>query len=156
MGRLIAQRGDTLVFGGCSLGLMNSIAGEVKAFGGVTVGIVPQKVEQRNAVFEGLDVKIPCSDLTDRKALFMAKSDVFVALPGGIGTLDEVFTVMAQKTIGYMDKPLVLLNIDHFFDTLLLVLDEMQASGFIRGDYHKHVSTASSVEELAGTLQTLS
>ena len=94
LGEWLAKEGHTLVFGGTDLGLMECIAKSVHEAGGQIIGVVPSKVEENGHVSEYLDVHIPCDNLNDRKALMMAQSDVFIALPGGIGTLDEIFSVV--------------------------------------------------------------
>ena len=82
---------------------------------------------------------IPCADLSDRKQLLMLQSDTFVALPGGIGTLDEVFTVVASATIGYHAKRVVLYNINGFWDSLISLLDDLSGKGMVRGEWQRHI-----------------
>ena len=100
-GRFVGERGLTLVYGGADSGLMESAARGVKDTGGHVVGIVPSVLEARRRVSRYVDEVVPCHDLSDRKAIMVERSDVLVALPGGVGTLDEVFTVMAANSIGY-------------------------------------------------------
>ena len=88
MGKWMAENGHDLVFGGCNSGLMDCIGKAVKANGGRTIGVVPTLVERGGRTFPDLDIEIPCDNLSDRKDLMLAQSDIFVALPGGIGTLD--------------------------------------------------------------------
>ena len=91
-------------------------------------------VEKSGRISDYVDVEIPCDNLSDRKQLMMDQSDVFIALPGGIGTLDEVFTVAASATIGYYQKPVILYNMKGFWDSLIALLDDLQAKGMIRGN----------------------
>ena len=86
-----------------------------------------------------VDVEIPCEDLTDRKAIMMERADVFYALPGGVGTLDEVFTIIASNTIGYHQKKVVLYNIKGFWNSLIALLDDLQKRNMIRGNYHDFI-----------------
>lgn len=86
-----------------------------------------------------VDVEIPCEDLTDRKAIMMERSDVFYALPGGVGTLDEVFTIIASNTIGYHQKKVVLYNMKGFWNSLIALLDDLQKRNMIRGNYHDFI-----------------
>ena len=88
MGRWMADNGHTLVFGGCNIGLMQCIGKAVKDHGGMTIGVVPTLVERGGQKFAVLDVEIACDYLSDRKDLLVAQSDIIVALPGGVGTLD--------------------------------------------------------------------
>jgi predicted Rossmann-fold nucleotide-binding protein len=101
-----------------------------------------------------VDVEIPCDNLTDRKQLMMVQSDVFIALPGGIGTLDEMFTVAASATIGYHQKSLILYNMKGFWDSLIALLDDLQAKGMIRGNWRDYIKTANSIEQIDEILGT--
>jgi len=83
----------------------------------------------------------------------MDMSDVFIALPGGIGTLDEIFTVASSATIGYHQKTVILYNMNGFWDALLALLDDLQAKGMIRGDWRTYIKTADSIEEISRLLE---
>ena len=134
------------------MGLMECVAKAVYDGGGVTIGVVPSKIEENGHVSPHLSVEIPCDNLSDRKDLMLLKSDIVVALPGGIGTLDEIFTVAAAATIGYHRKRVVLYNINGFWDTLVALLDDLQQRGMVRGDYRKHILVADTFEELVSAL----
>ncbi|MGN0280679.1 MAG: TIGR00730 family Rossman fold protein [Prevotella sp.] len=153
LGRWAAENGHTVVFGGCNMGLMECVAKATKESGGMTIGVVPTKVEERGRVSDHLDVHIPCTDLTDRKQLLMLQSDVFVALPGGIGTLDEVFTVVASATIGYHCKRVVLYNINGFWDSLIAMLDDLARKGMVRGEWQRHIVVASTFDEVKEAIE---
>ena len=153
LGRWAAENGHTIVFGGCNMGLMECVAKAAKEAGGMTIGVVPSKVEERGRLSDHLDVHIPCADLTDRKQLLMLQSDVFVALPGGIGTLDEVFTVVASATIGYHGKRVVLYNINGFWDSLIALLDDLTAKSMVRGDWKRHIVAANSFDEVRQAIE---
>lgn len=148
LGTWIGKSGYTLVYGGCDMGLMEELARAVRAEGGQVIGVVPQKLEQNGHVSDCIDIEIPCQNLSDRKALMMAQSDVVVALPGGVGTLDEIFTVAAAATIGYTDKRVILYNINGYWDSLLLMLYEMHDRGFFRNAVSERIVVARSFEEL--------
>ena len=152
MGRWMADNGHTLVFGGCNIGLMQCIGKAVKDHGGMTIGVVPTIVEERGRTSSEMDVHIPCSDLNDRKALVMMQSDVFIALPGGIGTLDEIFTVAASATIGYHHKPVILYNVEGFWDSLIALLDDMEKKGMVRGNWHEQIRVVNTLKELEDCL----
>jgi lysine decarboxylase len=92
-------------------------------------------VEKGGRVSNSVDVNIACDSLSDRKDLILAQSDVLITLPGGIGTLDEVFTVAASRTIGYHAKTVILYNMNGFFDSLIGLLDDLQQRGMIRGKW---------------------
>lgn len=148
LGRWIAEAGHTLVFGGTDKGLMECVARTVHEAGGRVVGMVPSKVEEGGHTSPWLDVHIPCDSLTDRKELMMAQSDVFIALPGGVGTLDEIFTVAASATIGYHHKPVILYDMKGFWDSLTALLDDLSAKGVIRGDWHRVIRVARSIDDI--------
>ena len=115
---------------------------------GNLIGVVPRIVERGGRMSDRLTVHIPCDNLSDRKDLLLAHSDVVVALPGGIGTLDEVFTVAAAHTIGYHQKRIILYNIGGFWNTLIALLDDLQQRGMIRGHWKDYIYVANSFEEL--------
>ena len=173
-GRWCAENGHSIVFGGCNMGLMGCVAeayhqgfksasrvqegsssssvqnGSSGTNGskGNLIGVVPRIVERGGRMSERLTVHIPCDNLSDRKDLLLAHSDVVVALPGGIGTLDEVFTVAAAHTIGYHQKRIILYNIGGFWNTLIALLDDLQQRGMVRGHWKDYISVASCFEEL--------
>ena len=152
LGRRIGAAGHALVFGGTDMGLMQAVAEATRESGGRVIGVVPERVEERGHTSRVMDVHIPCADLTDRKQLMMAQADAFVALPGGIGTLDEVFTVAASATLGYHAKPLVLLNINGYWNGLTSMLDDMEACGAVRGSWRDVIKVAASLDELSAML----
>lgn len=147
-GQWAASNGHAIVFGGTNLGLMECVAKTAHDAGAMTIGVVPSKVEERGCASDYMDVHIPCDDLNDRKQMMMAQSDVFVALPGGIGTLDEIFTVAASATIGYHHKPVILYNIGGFWDGLICLLNDLQSKGVVRGDWRRVIHVATTLAEL--------
>jgi len=152
LGERLARDGHTIVYGGTNAGLMECVAKAARNAGGRTIGVIPSMVERNGRASDNVDVAIHCDTLADRKELMMARSDAMIALPGGIGTLDEVFTVAASATIGYHRKPVILYNMCGFWDSLIACLDDLQAKGVIRGDYRAHLKTANSLEELVALL----
>ena len=152
MGKWMAENGHDLVFGGCNSGLMDCIGKAVKANGGRTIGVVPTLVERGGRTFPDLDIEIPCDNLSDRKDLMLAQSDIFVDLPGGVGTLDEIFTVAASATIGYHHKPVILYNVEGFWDSLIALLDDMEKKGMVRGNWHEQIRVVNTLKELEGCL----
>ena len=149
LGTWAAKNGHSIVYGGVKQGLMECLGKAVKEAGGRTIGVVPMIVENTGRISDYVEVEIPCDNLTDRKQLMMDQADVFIALPGGIGTLDEVFTVAASATIGYHDKPVILYNMKGFWDSLIALLDNLKAKGMIRGDWRDYIKTADSIEEIS-------
>jgi uncharacterized protein (TIGR00730 family) len=152
LGEGIAQRGFTLLFGGGDLGLMGEVARAAQA-GGVRVrSIIPAFLHK-----EGIprpDV-IVTPDMQARKFHMLAESQAFVVLPGGIGTMDEFFEVMAEAQLGVHTKPIILINVAGYYDALVALLDHMASKGFVRSDmpalYHG-VPTAEDALVLLDTL----
>ena len=149
LGTWAAKNGHSIVYGGVNQGLMECLGKATKEAGGRTIGIIPMIVEKSGRMSDYVDIEIPCDNLTDRKQLMMDQSDVFIALPGGIGTMDEVFTVAASATIGYHDKPLILYNMKGFWNPLIAFLDDLKAKGMIRGNWRDIIKTADSIEEIS-------
>ena len=159
LGRQIALAGHTLVYGGSNLGLMGVVSGAALDEGGRVVAVIPtlfpEEVIQSQQVSETIRVK----SMAERKERIIAMCDAFVALPGGIGTLDEVFEVAVSNQLRRFSdrasqppKPVVLLNIDGFYDTMLAQLDTMSAEGLLHGDVG--LSAASSVEECLNIMKS--
>ena len=155
LGRWAAENGHTIVYGGVNCGLMESVAKATKEAGGHTIGIVPLIVEKSGRTSDYVDVEIPVDNLSDRKQLMMDQSDVFIALPGGLGTIDEIFTVVASATIGYHQKTVILYNMKGFWDSLIQLLDDLKQKGMIRGDWRDYIKTAESIEELSSLINEI-
>ena len=152
LGTWIGANGHTLVFGGCNLGLMECVAKAVHDAKGMTVGVVPTIVEKGGKVSDYVDVKILCDNLSDRKDLMIERSDVIIALPGGVGTLDEIFTVLAAASIGYHNKRVILYNIGGFWDSLIAMLDDLKARGVLRAGFEDTVKVAYTLDEIAALI----
>lgn len=148
LGRWIASEGHSLVYGGVNQGLMECVAKAVHEAGGQTIGVIPQIVEKSGRISQYVDVEMLCDNLSDRKQLMEDQSDVFIALPGGIGTIDEVFTVAAAHTIGYHHKRVVLYNMKGFWNDLLTLLDNLQQRGMVRGNWRDYIAVANNLDEI--------
>jgi len=148
LGRWLALQGHQIVFGGVSSGLMECVARAAHEAGGTCIGVVPEIVEKGGRTSTYNDVVITCRDLNERKQLMLAEGDVFVALPGGVGTLDEVFTVAAAYTIGYHQKRVILYNVNGFWDSTVQMLDDLAAKGVIRGRWRDYICIADSLDDL--------
>ena len=148
LGRWAAKNGHSIVFGGVNQGLMECVAKAAHEAGGRTIGVVPQIIEKNGRLSDYVDVEIPCDNLNDRKQLMQDQSDVFIALPGGIGTLDEVFTIAAAATIGYHRKPVILYNMKGFWDSLVLLLDDLARRGVMRNEWQTYIKVGSSLQEI--------
>ena len=155
LGQWMGRQGHTLVFGGVNMGLMECVAKAARKAGALTVGVIPTIIEKNGRKSDYVDVEILCDNLADRKTLMLDKSDVSIALPGGVGTLDEIFSVVASASIGYHQKPVILYNMKGFWNPLLTVLDEMNRQGMIRPTLRRHLHVVSNLEELEKLLSQI-
>lgn len=155
LGRWLGREGHDLVFGGTDLGLMECIGRAVHEAGGRCIGMIPTLIEKSGRVSPYLDVVIPCNDLTDRKELMLSQCDVAVALPGGIGTVDEVMSMVAMATLGYHRKPVFLYNMMGFWDALIALLDDLQARGMIRGRWQQYIHVVDSLDSLTASIMAM-
>ena len=149
LGRWIAENGHELVSGGVNQGLMECVAKAAKAAGGHTIGVVPSIVEETGRTSAYNDEVVTCNNLSERKQLMLDMSDIFIALPGGIGTLDEIFAVASSSTIGYHAKRVILYNVKNFYAPLSSLLHHLDAQGLLRGSCSQYIQTADTLEELA-------
>jgi uncharacterized protein (TIGR00730 family) len=132
LGQALVARGCGLVYGGGNVGLMGVIADTVLAAGGDVVGVIPHALMAREIGHPGLSTMLVVDSMHERKALMADHADAFVALPGGVGTLEELFEAITWTQLGVHAKPVGLLNVDGFYDGLLRFLDHGLAEGFIR------------------------
>ena len=153
LAKWMGQTRKTLVYGGANLGLMECVAKSAKENGAFIMGVVPTKLEEQGAVSDLLDVTFRVDNLSERKDTMLRESDVLVALPGGVGTLDEVFHVVASASIGYHHKKVIFYNVDGFWNGLLDFLDNMKGSGFARRPLENYYHVANTWEELIDLLQ---
>lgn len=148
LGEWIGRHGHALVYGGCDMGLMECVAKAVRKSGGKVIGVIPSRLEQGGHASKYIDERITCDTLGERKQLMLENSDAIVALPGGIGTLDEIFSVASEGTLSYHDKRVIVYNMKGFWDGLQSLLDSLQKRGLMRGDYHHRICFANSLDEL--------
>ena len=148
LGRLMARKNIELVYGGSSIGLMGSVADGVLEVGGHVCGVMPQVLVDREQVHVGLSELHVVEDMHQRKAVMMELADAFIALPGGTGTLEELFEVWAWRQIGIHHKPFGLLNIQNYFDNLLAFIAHAADQEFIRDEYRDFLLVDSHSEGL--------
>ena len=153
LGKWMGQNRKTLVYGGANLGLMECVAKSAKENGAFIMGVVPTKLEERGAVSDLLDVTFRVDNLSERKDAMLRESDILVALPGGVGTLDEVFHVMASASIGYHAKKVIFYNVNDFWDDLLALLQRMREQRFARKPWANFCLVANDIEELKEQLK---
>jgi hypothetical protein len=152
LGRAAAMRGVGIVYGGARVGLMGAVADAALAAGGTVTGVIPRALVAREIAHEGLSVLHVVESMHERKATMARLSDAFVALPGGIGTLEELFEVWTWAHLGVHAKPCAVLEVAGFWRPLLAALDHMSAAGFIRRDVRALLVEASSPDDLFARL----
>lgn len=152
-GTWLGKNKKTLVYGGTSSGLMEEVAKEAKAHGAMIMGVVPSIVEERGKTSDLCDVVFRTDNLSERKDTMLRESDVAVALPGGVGTLDEVFHVMASATIGYHTKSVIFYNVDGFWNGVIDFLKGLEKQNFTRFPLDRYYRVANNIDELAEILK---
>jgi len=147
LGKLIAQKGFDLVHGGGKIGLMGVIANKVQENGGKVTGILPESLNLEGIASETDDEIIITKDMPDRKAEMRKRSIAFIILPGGFGTLEELFETITLKQLNYIQKPIVLLNFYHYFDELISFLDKAVKLNFISEQHRQLIYITENCEE---------
>jgi uncharacterized protein (TIGR00730 family) len=148
LGQSLAEAGTGLIYGGGSVGLMGAVADGALSAGGEVVGVMPQSLVDAEIAHPGLTSLRVVESLHERKAELARLGDGFVALPGGAGTLEELFEAWTWQQLGLHAKPVALLNIDGFWDPLLSMLDAMVRTGFVRSDDRESLIVVGSAEAL--------
>jgi uncharacterized protein (TIGR00730 family) len=154
-GRELAARGHSLVSGGGCVGMMGAVAAGARAGGAHTLGIIPQALVDLEVADLDADELIVTPDMGVRKNLMIERSAAFITLPGGLGTLDELFEVWTTATLDLHTKPIVLLDPEGFYDGLLAWLDRLAETAFVRSDALDRVTVAKSVGSALDDLETL-
>ena len=153
LGRHIGERGLRLVYGGGAVGLMGVVADAAMAAGGEVIGIIPYSLERSEIGHRGLTRLEVVDGMHARKARMAELSDAFIALPGGLGTLEELFEVWTWGQLGYHAKPLGLLDVNGFYDKLSLFLDHLVDEGFVRAPHREMLQRGASPAELLANLE---
>ena len=148
LGRHIAERGLTLVYGGGAVGLMGVVADAALTAGGEVIGIIPQSLERAEIGHKGLTRLEVVDGMHARKARMAELAEAFIALPGGLGTLEELFEVWTWGQLGYHAKPLGLLEVDGFYARLTDFLDHLVAERFVREQHRAILQVSASPAEL--------
>jgi uncharacterized protein (TIGR00730 family) len=148
LGRELAAQRIGLIYGGARVGLMRAVAEAALAAGGHVVGVIPEVLVDLEVAHDGLSELHVTSTMHTRKALMGERSDAFIILPGGFGTLEEMFEVLAWQTLRLHDKPIIVLNTAGFYDTLLRFLDECVERGVLKEKNRRILHVAATVEEV--------
>jgi len=155
LGAVLAESNHTLVYGGGSTGMMGALADAALQSDGRVIGVIPQTLATVELMHDRVaDMRI-VSDIHQRKAVMHSLADAYVALPGGFGTMEELFESLCWGQLDFHQSPIAILNIQGVFDGLVQLLDEMLSQNFFRPEHRKLLTVTQSVEELHDWLQTI-
>lgn len=152
LGGAIAKAGLDLVYGGGRVGLMGIAADAALAQGGKVVGIIPEHIQAREVDHTGLSELHVVDSMHTRKRMMVDRSDAFVILPGGLGTLDEAFEIITWRQLGLHGKPVVIANIDGYWDPLRALLTHVRQTGFSRGEIESYYTFVDTVDAVLPTV----
>jgi uncharacterized protein (TIGR00730 family) len=147
-GRILAENGIRLVYGGGSVGLMGALAESVLAHGGAVTGVIPDFLVNREHMLLSAQERIITPDMHARKREMFERADAFVGLPGGVGTLEELVEQLTWAQLGRHKKPILILNIERFWDPLCALIEEMRRLEFIRAGMTVDLLVAETVEDI--------
>lgn len=153
LGRTFAEREITLVYGAAKFGVMGILAQSVLENQGKVIGIIPEFLMKKEVVHLGLTSLITTQNMHDRKLRMQQESDGFIALPGGMGTLEELFEMLTWLQLGLHDKPIGILNVNHFYDDLLLLLENMVRKGLLSMQNYNLLLVDSQIDTLLTKMQ---
>lgn len=154
LGRYFAEQGIDLVYGGGKVGLMGAIADSVLAHGGKVFGVIPEHLKEREIAHRGLTELRVVADMHERKAMMADMADAFVALPGGAGTLEEIFEAWTWAQLGHHTKPCAFYNVNGFYDLLKEMINKMSSSGFVKPHYAGMLIHCSDAESLVSSIKS--
>ncbi len=148
LGKILAQKKMTLVYGGADVGLMKVLADACLQAGGNVTGVMPYRLIDKEIAHQRIQRLHAVDTMAQRKELMVELSDAFIALPGGFGTLDELSEILTFNQLRISDKPLGLLNTNGYFDLLLQFFDKGVAEGFVRKEHRENIVVSDSIDEL--------
>ena len=148
LGQTFSKQNIILVYGGAKYGLMGTVADEVLNNGGKVIGVLPHFLKNREAAHERLSELILVDTMHERKIEMFELCDGFIALPGGFGTLDELFEIITWAQLGLHKKPIAILNINGFYDSLIGLIETLVAKGFVKEENKKMILTGSDINDL--------
>ncbi|WP_306262151.1 TIGR00730 family Rossman fold protein [Pararhizobium sp. IMCC21322] len=148
LGKSIVAHGYKLVYGGAEVGLMGAVADAALKAGGHVIGVMPRALVEKEIAHKGLTELLEVSSMHERKALMADLSDGFIALPGGVGTLEEIFEIWTWAQLGHHDKPLAFMNVSSFYDPLGAFLDHQSEQGFVRKGHRDMAIFSDNADEI--------
>lgn len=147
-GKLLAEKDHDLVYGGASIGVMGALANSVMDHGGSVTGVIPRDLFHKEVANTGITKLITVDDMHQRKSTMAVLSDAFVALPGGFGTMEELFEIITWNQIGIHNKPVTIFNYKGFYDPLIQMIKKAEELGFIRNIENANLRIAETVNEI--------
>lgn len=154
LGAALAGRNVALVYGGAHVGLMGLVADSARERGGKVIGVIPERLVEREVAHKGLSELVVVETMHERKQRMADLADAFVALPGGLGTLDELFEIATWQQLGMHQKPVVLVNVAGYYDHLLGFLNHAQANGLLQPQNRAIIQQVPDVQSLVSLLFT--
>ncbi len=155
LGNLIGEHHHKLIYGGGASGLMGACARGVRAKGGSVIGVVPAFMNGFEPIFEDCTQMIKTETMGQRKEVMEDNADAFVIVPGGIGTFDEFFQILTLRELGRADEPIILFDVNFYYDDLIYYMDKCIHKGFIRPKVQELFSVCRTAEEVIRTIETL-
>jgi uncharacterized protein (TIGR00730 family) len=156
LGNALAENNIKLIYGGASVGLMGAVADGALEAGGTVIGVLPRFLEAKEIAHEGLSQLVLVDSMHERKTRMNELSEGVIALPGGFGTLEEFFEMLTWAQLGLHKKPIALLNVNHFYDTLLTFMGNMVNQGFLKHENLKMILAEENIQTLLEAMKTYS
>lgn len=153
LGQTLANRNIGLVYGGAAIGLMGAVASGTMEQGGTVTGVLPRFLQTKEIAHDGLSELILVDTMHERKQKMNELSDGVIALPGGYGTLEELFEMLTWAQLSLHKKPIALLNIDGFYDELIAMIDKMVQKGFLNKEYKEMIIVSADIDQLIDQMQ---
>jgi uncharacterized protein (TIGR00730 family) len=153
LGHLFVKNNITLVYGGATNGIMGIIADTVMKNGGTVVGVIPTLIADRELSHKGISTLYTVGSMSERKTKMVELADAFITLPGGVGTMDELFEVLAFSHLGINEKMIGILNVNGYYDTLMQFIDHAVAEGFVPPRVRSHIVVDDNPETLLHTMK---
>ncbi len=153
LGRLLAENGIALIYGGGRAGLMGRVADAALSAGGTVVGVITRHLEQLELAHENLSELIVVETMHQRKQVMMERSDAFIVLPGGLGTLEEMFEILSWKQLGLHDRPIILINSEGYWNPVQVLIGHAFSSGFAEPRHASLLRSVAAVSEILAALE---
>lgn len=152
-GQYLARRGIEVIYGGAAIGLMGRLADGVLSENGRIIGVIPEFLKAKEIVHHELTELITVETMLERKVVMMERSEGFITLPGGFGTMDELYEVLTMAQLGFNKNPIGVLNFDGYYDGFFILLKEMISKGLLRADHEQLLIRSNHIESLVEKME---